>query len=352
MLKDAPRATKTSEKPRTKASAFRRTRRRAALSRSSVRAEIDMPVMNERYEGKRGSTQGERNEKSPALRATAMPRDSPTISAPRPRRRAPTRSTAPALAPRTRARSTTHALEQCPRGRSVPGTGPQCHGHHSAARVDDEARGQRAYPVGLRQVHAGIQGHRKREAALLEERRHQIGTGVQRHRHDGEAAVLLAGVEPLHRGHLLATRRAPRGPEVDEDDLASVVAQAKLSAVRRGQGEILGGPGPRWLHQIQFAHGLLDARPWRMRGCRGRRGVSEERTRYWSGREGRRGAAPARPDIRPRRHDDRNHHGETGQDERRSEGEGAGHAKSPDFLKHREVYHYIRWRRCQLPGAP
>jgi len=37
-----------------------------------------MPVMNERYDGKRGSTHGERNENNPALNATATPSDCPT----------------------------------------------------------------------------------------------------------------------------------------------------------------------------------------------------------------------------------------------------------------------------------
>ena len=37
-----------------------------------------MPVMNDRYDGKSGSTQGERNEKSPAEKATRTPRDSLT----------------------------------------------------------------------------------------------------------------------------------------------------------------------------------------------------------------------------------------------------------------------------------
>jgi hypothetical protein len=32
-----------------------------------------MPVTNERYEGKRGSTQGERKEKRPAVNATDRP---------------------------------------------------------------------------------------------------------------------------------------------------------------------------------------------------------------------------------------------------------------------------------------
>jgi hypothetical protein len=34
-----------------------------------------MPVMNEMYDGKSGSTHGERNEKSPALKATKTPTD-------------------------------------------------------------------------------------------------------------------------------------------------------------------------------------------------------------------------------------------------------------------------------------
>jgi hypothetical protein len=38
-----------------------------------------MPVINERYEGKRGRTQGDRKEKSPAPNATATPIDSPRL---------------------------------------------------------------------------------------------------------------------------------------------------------------------------------------------------------------------------------------------------------------------------------
>jgi hypothetical protein len=37
-----------------------------------------MPVMNERYDGKRGSTHGDRKEKSPAENATRTPSDSLT----------------------------------------------------------------------------------------------------------------------------------------------------------------------------------------------------------------------------------------------------------------------------------
>src|SRR5947207_12405946 len=49
---------------------------RIAPERSAVRSATDMPVMNDRYDGKSGSTHGDRNEKSPELNATATPRDS------------------------------------------------------------------------------------------------------------------------------------------------------------------------------------------------------------------------------------------------------------------------------------
>jgi hypothetical protein len=37
-----------------------------------------MPVMNESYDGNSGSTHGDRNEKSPALKATTTPSEAPT----------------------------------------------------------------------------------------------------------------------------------------------------------------------------------------------------------------------------------------------------------------------------------
>jgi hypothetical protein len=43
-----------------------------------VSRSTDIPVMNERYDGKSGSTHGERNEKRPAENATRTPRDSLT----------------------------------------------------------------------------------------------------------------------------------------------------------------------------------------------------------------------------------------------------------------------------------
>jgi hypothetical protein len=61
-----------------KASEWRRIRERSDTETSEVSRSTDIPVTNERYEGKRGSTQGERNEKSPAEKATRIPSDSAT----------------------------------------------------------------------------------------------------------------------------------------------------------------------------------------------------------------------------------------------------------------------------------
>ncbi len=78
MLKEAPRLTNTTLKPRMKATECRSTRVRAPAVTSLVRRSTDIPVMNDRYDGKSGSTQGERNEKSPAEKATRTPSDSLT----------------------------------------------------------------------------------------------------------------------------------------------------------------------------------------------------------------------------------------------------------------------------------
>src|SRR2546427_445830 len=76
-LNETPSATKTIENPTTKASAWPRIRRLTRADSSPVRSATDIPVMNDRYEGKSGSTHGDRNEKSPALNETATPTDSP-----------------------------------------------------------------------------------------------------------------------------------------------------------------------------------------------------------------------------------------------------------------------------------
>src|SRR5215467_7477080 len=77
-LKDAPRLTKTAVKPAMKASECKRMRERSKTETSEVSRSTDIPVTKERYEGKRGRTQGERNEKRPAENATTTPSDSAT----------------------------------------------------------------------------------------------------------------------------------------------------------------------------------------------------------------------------------------------------------------------------------
>jgi hypothetical protein len=79
-LKEAPRVTKTVEKPRTKKREFSTTFQRVLeLVSGSWRPSKDMPVMKERYEGNNGKTQGERKEKRPAPKATRMEMFSPNF---------------------------------------------------------------------------------------------------------------------------------------------------------------------------------------------------------------------------------------------------------------------------------
>src|SRR2546426_343739 len=78
-------------------------RRLLRADSSPVRSATDIPVMNDRYDGKSGSTHGDRNEKSPALNETATPTDSPMATSAAPRSTSETRR-CPTLAAPARAR--------------------------------------------------------------------------------------------------------------------------------------------------------------------------------------------------------------------------------------------------------
>ena len=70
-LADAPRATNTTEKPATNSSVERNTRR-CSTPRASASSSPESPDMSDRYPGTNGSTQGERNDSSPAPNAAGM----------------------------------------------------------------------------------------------------------------------------------------------------------------------------------------------------------------------------------------------------------------------------------------
>jgi hypothetical protein len=68
----------TNEKPRMKQREFRMIARRVlALATDPDSSPKETPVTKERYEGKIGSTQGERKERTPAPIATQIVNDSP-----------------------------------------------------------------------------------------------------------------------------------------------------------------------------------------------------------------------------------------------------------------------------------
>src|SRR5215470_10442921 len=141
-LNDAPSATNTTEKPTTNVTACVNTRRRMAAVRSFERSATDMPVMNDRYDGNRGSTHGDRNEKSPALKATRTPTE-----------------------PRMLARE---PFDEGVGGVVVPVPGADGQRGQRAVARDDEARGQRAHAVGVGHAHRRIERHRERELARVD----------------------------------------------------------------------------------------------------------------------------------------------------------------------------------------
>jgi hypothetical protein len=68
----------TNEKPRMKQREFRMIARRVlALATDPDSSPKETPVTKERYEGKIGSTHGERKERTPAPKAAQMVSDSP-----------------------------------------------------------------------------------------------------------------------------------------------------------------------------------------------------------------------------------------------------------------------------------
>src|SRR5215510_6500121 len=159
-LNEAPSATNTTEKPITNVTAWVNTRRRIAVVRSFERSATDMPVMNDRYDGNSGSTHGDRNEKSPALKATRTPTELPMLAG--------------------------QPLDEGVSGVVVPVPGTDGQRGERTVASDDEARGQRAHAVGVGHVHRRIERHRERELARVDEGRDQLRVGIHRDRHQRE----------------------------------------------------------------------------------------------------------------------------------------------------------------------
>src|SRR3970282_1883941 len=78
--------------------------------------------------------------------------------------------------------------------------------------------------------------------ALHERADHLLSPAVNRESQDRESLGLEATVKTLHRGHFLSARRAPGGPEVQDDHLALEVAQPDEGCAEAGHREV-GGHG-------------------------------------------------------------------------------------------------------------
>ncbi len=62
-------------------------------------------------------------------------------------------------------------------------------------------------------------------------------TGVDVDGHDLEVLAAVFDLERVERGHLLAARCAPGGPEIDEHGLAGEVRERQRLALGAGEGE-------------------------------------------------------------------------------------------------------------------
>src|SRR5437867_9139256 len=148
-LNEAPRLTKIAVKPAMKATEWSSTRPRVPASTSLASRSTDMPVMNERYEGNSGNTQGDRNESRPAENATSTPIDSVI-----------------------RVSSFQQRLEEGLGGRAAPLARSVREERAISLPADDERRRHRPHTVGPGHRHLGIERHRKRQAVPLQKRVH------------------------------------------------------------------------------------------------------------------------------------------------------------------------------------
>src|SRR5262249_54295767 len=110
---------------------------------------------------------------------------------------------------------------------------------HATIAIDDEGFRVAGHAVTQRYHAFAIQEYREGQARLLYE-------GL-----DGGQAVLIftdgehdkilalhATIQPLHRGHLFSTRRAPGRPDVQHHALAPQVGEPLLAAVETLEAEI------------------------------------------------------------------------------------------------------------------
>src|SRR5215468_82873 len=168
----------TAVKPAMKATECSSTRERVPASTSPASRSTDMPVMKDRYDGNSGSTQGERNENSPAENATSTPSDSVIARSPR--------------LPEDR-------LEEGAARRPRPVADAVGEERAVALAVDDERRGDRPDAVEIRHRHLGIEAHREGQVVLLEERGdHRGALGVLGDGQHDQPLVAVLPVEAFH----------------------------------------------------------------------------------------------------------------------------------------------------------
>src|SRR5512135_166403 len=148
---------------------------------------------------------------------------------------------------RNRPRRTSVLIEQPPQQHVVDGgvplRGADHFLHDDAVAVDDEALGYAGGLIGLLDLARPVVQDIEAQPQLPGEGAHRARVvRIDAHRQDAEVGPVEAAPQPLHGGHLDAARLAPRGPDVEQQDLPAVVGQPRGAAGVEVDGvELRGG---------------------------------------------------------------------------------------------------------------
>src|SRR5262245_17271468 len=105
--------------------------------------------------------------------------------------------------------------------------------------VDDERLRVAPHLVAVTDLMLGVHQHREGQPQVANEGLDGLLAGlVLADREQDEATIAQPLVELFHRRHLLATRRAPRGPEIQQDHLAPQAREPHRLPGQVGDGEV------------------------------------------------------------------------------------------------------------------
>ena len=206
---------KTMEKPRMNAREFNTTRARTRAAAWSLRiSSSDTPETNERYDGMSGKTQGDRNEKIPAAKATKKLTSGILFFE--------------------------QFLEQFPGGWTIPFSGAPASGEAFPFGADQISRGQPPGAVQLRDFRFRVQSNRISQLKLFDKSDRLLLAVFDVDGQHDKIIVLELLIKFFHCRHFLPARDAPSGPKIEEYGLSSEILEGNFLSFRRRETEFRG----------------------------------------------------------------------------------------------------------------